>query len=225
MRSDFGQNFGAHLRGLRLILGADNKPISGERFSELTGILPGTLHSIETNRRRLSEADAERIKNRLGAKWNSKKGRWACRWDESIPYSREAYEQYVNEIVSDEQNRELAAEALMRGLFYLLHRLPQPAYIQALFELHDELSALAARLQAPSDVMDVLEYLKPGVEIKTMRDAKNREMLLASMIYPDHQKVAPFFTPDSAEPVPWRINLAASPEYKELLKKGPPSRR
>ena len=73
--------------------------------------------------------------------------------------------------------------------------------------------------------MEVLEYLKPGVQIRTVRNAKNREMLLASMIYPDNQKVAEYFTPDSAQSVPWRINYAASPEYKELLKKGPPSPR
>jgi|SRR6516165_6363278 len=225
MRSDFGQNFGAHLRGLRLILGADNKSISGERFSELTGILPGTLHSVETNRRKLSQADAQRIENRLGARWNPKKGRWVCRWNESIPYSHETYKQYVNQIVSDEQNRELAAEAVMRGVFYLLQRLPQLAYIQALFELHDQLSGLAARLQAPSDVMKVLEYLKPSVEIGYMPDPKTDEVLLASMIYPNHEKVAEYFTPDSAQSVPWQINYAASPEFKKPLKKGTPSRR
>ena len=225
MKPEAKENFGAALRGLRLLLGKENKPISGERFSELSGILPGTLHSVETNRRKLAQADVQRIENRLGAKWNSKKGRWVCRWDESIPYSREAYERYGNHIVSDEQNRELAAEAVMRGVFYMLQRLPKLAYIQALFELHDELSALAARLKAPSDVMEVLEYLQPSIEIKTMRDRKAREMLLASVIYPDHEKVAAYFTPDSAQSVPWQINYAASPEFKKLLKKGPPSRR
>ena len=62
----------------------------------------------------------------------------------------------------------------------------------------------------------MLEYLRPSVEV--VHDPKTRKVLLASVTHPDHQKVAPFFTPDSTEPVPWRINLAASPEYKELLR-------
>jgi len=223
MKHEPDQNFGAQLRGLRLILGANNKPISGERFTELTGISAGTLHSTETNRRKLNEDDARRIKIRLGTKWNSRKGRWVCSWNESIPFSREAYEEYINRIVSDEQNRELEAEAVMRVVFYLLQRLPKLTYIQALFELHDGLGALATRLKAPSDVMQLLEHLKPSIEI--MRDPKTREVLLASVVHPDHQKAAPFFTPGSAKPVPWRINLAALPEYKELLKKGSPSGR
>jgi hypothetical protein len=223
LKSGIKEDFGAALRGLRLILGAGNKALSGDRLSELCAIAPGTLNAAETGRRRLSEVDQRRIEIRLGAKWNSKKGCWVYRWDESIPYSREVYEQYVNDIVSDGQNRELEAEAVMRGVFYMLQRLPKLAYIQAMFELHDQLSALAAKLQAPSDVMEVLEYLRPSVEV--LRDPKTRKVLLASVIHPDHQKVAPFFTPQSVGPVPWHINLAASPEYKELLKKGPPSRR
>jgi hypothetical protein len=229
LKSETKEDFGAALRGLRLLLGAGNKALAGDRFSELCGIAPGTLNAAETGRRRLNEVDQRRIEIRLGAKWNSKKGGWVYRWDESIPYSLEVYEQHVNHIVSDEQNRELEAEAVMRGVFYMLQRLPKLAYIQAMFELHDELRALAVKLQAPSDVMEVLEYLRPSVEV--MRDPKTRKVLLASVTHPDQKKVAPFFTPHSTGPVPWHINLAAAPEVKKkveklkkLLKKGPPSR-
>src|SRR5262249_27455333 len=49
-----------------------------------------------------------------------KKGRWVCRWNELIPYSRAAYEQCVNQISSDEQNRELEADALTHGLLRII---------------------------------------------------------------------------------------------------------
>src|SRR5258708_18311944 len=106
------ENFAAQLRSLRLALGRDYKPISGEAFDQMSGIPLGTLRSIENGLRKLSEEDVCKIEHRLCAKWNARKGRWVDARDERRLYSREVYEEYREKIFSDPDSRELDAEAL-----------------------------------------------------------------------------------------------------------------
>jgi hypothetical protein len=127
-------------------------------------------------------------------------------------------------LADEPHDRELDAEAICRGLFYLLQRLPKADYLRTIFEIHDQLSALAARLQAPVDALDVVEYVKPVIE--PVRDPRTREVVLTSITYPNQQKLTEYFAPERPPgSFPWRIRHDASPEIKKLLKKGPPSRQ
>jgi hypothetical protein len=195
------ENFAAQFRGLRLLLGKDNKSISGEAFSHLSGIALGTLRSIENGLRRLSEEDLRKIQYRLCAKWNARKGRWVDARDERIPYSRAVYDQYTEKIFSEPHSRELDAEALALGIYHLLHRLPKETYHLALFDLHDHLMAISKAVNAPVDSLELLETLKPTVT--PYRDPKTGQVILESLTYPDIDRAGKYIRSDG--PLPFRV--------------------
>jgi hypothetical protein len=157
------ENFAAQLRGLRLLLGKDNKPVSGEVFSTLSGIPIGTLRSIENGLRKLNENDLRKIKNRLCAKWNPRKNRWVDARDGQTPYSRAIYERYSQAIFSEPHAREMDAEILASIIFYLLQKLPTKTYHLGLFEVHDKLVEIAKDYEAPVEVFELLGALAPMI--------------------------------------------------------------
>jgi hypothetical protein len=195
------ENFAAQLRGLRLLLGKDNKPISGEVFAQLTGIAIGTLRSIENGLRKLNEQDLRKIERRLCAKWSRRKGRWVDARDERIAYSRAVYDRYTQAIFSEPHARELDAEALAMGVFYLLQKLPKETYHLALFDLHDQLSAIARTINAPAETLELLEALEPL--IAPFRDPQTNQVLLESVTYPGIDRAGKYIRSDG--PLPFRV--------------------
>jgi hypothetical protein len=159
------EDLGAALRGLRLILGVANKALSGERFSELCGITPGTLNAVETGRRKLNEADKSRIENRLGAVWNRKRGRWVYRFDHNRPYTKAVYAEYRKAIIDDTYSRENDVDKACAALFYTLKRLPKIDYHQVLFDFYEQLHKWAAHSDAPIDVLEFLACMKPEIHL------------------------------------------------------------
>lgn len=185
------ENFAAQLRGLRLLLGKDNKPVSGEVFSNLSGIPIGTLRSIENGLRKLNENDLRKIKNRLCAKWNPRKNRWVDARDGQTLYSRAIYERYSQAIFSEPHQRELDAEMLGTIIFYLLQKLPAKTYHLGLFALHDNLVQIAKDYEAPPEVFELLAALQPEIS----RDPENKADTLESVNYPNLNKVGKYVRP------------------------------
>jgi hypothetical protein len=161
------ENFAAQLRGLRLVLGKDNKPISGEALSEITGIALGTVRAIENGLRKLNAEDSQKLAQRLCAKWSPKRKRWVDARDEKVAYSRALYERYTQAIYSETSPflRDLELTfATLPAVFYLLRKLPDETYRLALLELHAHLQAIAKNSGAPPEVFEVLKALAPVVK-------------------------------------------------------------
>jgi hypothetical protein len=159
------EDFGAALRELRLILGTRHKAMSGDRFSELCGIAPGTLNAAETGRRNLNEVDKRRIENRLGAVWNSRRGRWVYRFDQTRAYTKAVYDEYKRAIMIDEYTREYDVDMACVALFYLLRRLPKIDYHQAILDFYEQLEKWALAYNTPPDVHEFLTLMKPEINL------------------------------------------------------------
>jgi hypothetical protein len=157
------QNFAAQLRGLRLLLGQDNKPISGEAFSEKSGVALGTVRAVESGSRKLNAEDRRKIKRRLCAQWNDRKQRWVDARNERIPYSRQIYDEYAKAISDAGVARELPGVMAVKALFYLLEKLPPDKYALALFDTYDSLNRIAEDFDAPREVFELIKHLEPVV--------------------------------------------------------------
>ena len=161
------ENFAAQLRGLRLLLGQDNKPISGETFAERSGIALGTVRAIENGLRKLRDEDRQNIAHHLRAHWSPEKKRWVDARDRKTPYSRQLYEahaQALNAKTTPKMREGTLIWATLPALFYLLMKLPDKSYRLAILELHDRLQAIAETSDAPPEVFEVLKLCAPMVK-------------------------------------------------------------
>jgi hypothetical protein len=164
---DQKQNFAAQLRGLRLLLGQDNKPISGEAFSEKSGVALGTVRAVENGSRKLNAEDRRKIKRRLCAQWNDRKQRWVDARNERIPYSRQLYETYHQALLDGSEYGEIReSDSLIasQAVFYLLQKLSPQTYRFALFDLYDYLNDVAENYDAPPEVFQALKSMEPIVD-------------------------------------------------------------
>jgi transcriptional regulator with XRE-family HTH domain len=161
------ENFAAQLRGLRLLLGRDNKPISGETFAEMSGIALGTVRTIENGSRKLSDEDRQKIAHHLRAHWSPQKKRWVDVRDGKTPYSRQLYEthaQALNAKTTPEMRKGTFIFTTLPALFYLLMKLPDRSYRLAILKIHDCLQAIAETSDAPPEVFEVLKLCAPAVK-------------------------------------------------------------
>ncbi len=162
------ENFAAQLRGLRLLLGQDNKPISGETFAEMSGIALGTVRAIENGLRKLNDEDRQKIADRLCAGWSPQKKRWVDARDGKTVYNRQVYDLYSQAIYAKTNPhwRDYRMWYDWAAVYYLFQRLPDETYRLALLAFHHKLKAIAQEFDAPPDVFKVLKDLAPGVEHK-----------------------------------------------------------
>lgn len=182
------ENFAAQLRGLRLLLGQDNKPISGERFAEMSGIALGTVRAIENGSRKLSAEDSQKIGDRLCAMWNPQKKRWVDARDRKTLYNRQLFDLYSQAIYAETNThwRDYRMWYDWGAVYYLFQRLPDESYRLALLELHHKLKAIAAEFGAPPDVFEVLNKLEPRVELKKDPEFPQRNKEVFTGLDPDH---------------------------------------
>jgi transcriptional regulator with XRE-family HTH domain len=163
------EHFAAQLRGLRLLLGRDNKPISGEALAELSGIALGTVRAIENGLRKLNAEDSRKLAHRLCARWSPKRKRWVDARDGKINYSRALYERYSQVIYSETPPALRDMEIIfgtLPAVFYLLRKLPDKTYRLALLELHDRLQAIAETSGAPPEVFEALKAHAPQISAR-----------------------------------------------------------
>ena len=180
------QTVPAQLRGLRLLLGRHNKPISGRAFAELTRMSPATLRSAESGVRPLSPEDRRRIAYWIGAQWAEKEQRWVYVHDHRIPFTRELFELYSAVQFFHPHARDVETHMAALALIYLLHALPRDSYRYSLFRLHDRLLELAAEF-AP-EVVPTLENLRPA--LRAYHDNKTKKLVFSGIVHPNCEKVA-----------------------------------
>ena len=153
----------SQLRGLRLLMGKDNKPISGRTFAAEVGIAAGTLRAVEAGSRSLSKEDLDRIKNQLGAVWNPDKKFWGRLTDSSIPWTKAFYEAFRAAVFQDPDQRALDAEAVSWQIYDILSSIPPTRYLSAVVQLHEVLEEFAGRFPLPKRVRHTIASLAPVV--------------------------------------------------------------
>ncbi len=122
------------------------------RFSELTGIAPDYVRSLENNRRQLSQAHAEKIQHSIGAVWNSKRKLWTVNGLPEEPFTYEWFKRYQTVWFEHPHQAEIEIHILCRRLIELMIQVERADY-QRLFsrifglleELRQDLHLTGAR--------------------------------------------------------------------------------
>ena len=159
------ENFAAQLRGLRLLLGQDNKPISGETFAERSGIALGTVRAIENGLRKLRDED-RRISPIISVLIGVPRKSAGLTHAIEKPHSRQLYEAHAQALnaKTTPKMREGTLIWQRSRAFYLLMKLPDKSYRLAILELHDRLQAIAETSDAPPEVFEVLKLCAPWLK-------------------------------------------------------------
>ncbi len=122
------------------------------RFSELTGIAPDYIRSLENNRRQLSQGHAEKIRHSIGAVWNSKRKLWTVNGLPEEPFSYEWFKRYQTVWFEHPRQAQIEIHILCRRLIELMIQVERVDY-QRLFsrifglleELRQDLHLTGAR--------------------------------------------------------------------------------
>jgi hypothetical protein len=179
------ENFPAQLRGLRLILGRNNKPVSGRTFAQQARIRPGTLRAIESGRRPLNDDDRLQIAHWIGAEWSRGLKRWVYTFDHKLPFSRELFELYSTHQFNHPHARDVEAHMALLALLNLLQELPGESYRSILFKIHAFLAELAEQF-APG-ASEAIRNLRP--HLAAYRDVKTKKLEFSGIDHPNCQKV------------------------------------
>jgi hypothetical protein len=185
MTTQTAQNFPLQLRGLRLLLGQNNKPVSGQSFCKSARMALGTLRAIEGGRRPLNEDDRLQIAYWIGAEWDSGQERWVYTFDHKIPFSREIHQLYRAVQFNHPHARDGEAHMALLGLLHLLQELPSESYRYVLFKIHASLEQLAKEF-AP-EASENLKNLRP--RLAPLRDVKTKKLEFSHIDHPQAEKV------------------------------------
>jgi len=178
----------SQLRGLRMLMGKDNKPISGRAFAAEVGIAAGTLRAVEAGARSLSKKDLDRIKNQLGAVWNPDKKFWGRLTDPSISWTKAFYEAFRAAVFQDPDQRALDAETVSWQINDILSSIPPTRYLSAVVQLQDVLEEFAGRFPLPKRVRHTIASLAPVV-VARPDSATEGALAVVSIDRPGRDKV------------------------------------
>jgi hypothetical protein len=178
----------SQLRGLRLLMGKDNKPISGRAFAAEVGIAAGTLRAVEAGARSLSKKDLDRIKNQLGAVWNPNKKFWGRLTNPSIRWTKAFYEAFRAAVFQDPNQRELDAETVSYQINEIISSIPAENYLSAVVQLQDVLEEFAGRFPLPKRVRHMIANLAPVV-VAIPDSANEGALAVVSIDRPNWDKV------------------------------------
>ena len=154
-------NYASALRGLRYILGKDNKPLSGEEFAPMAGMKSGTLRAIEAGLRNLSAADEEQIADQLGAMWVEEENGWYCVIAPHTPYTPDIQRLYQRGRVNGFSGRIPRGDDFQKILDVMWEHFHPREFFSILIEIQRLILGTAKRSGVPPEAMEDLIRLLP----------------------------------------------------------------
>jgi hypothetical protein len=160
------------LRGLCSEYGAA-VPIPQIRLSQLTGITPDYVRSLENARRRLSPVHLEKIKHSIGAVWNPQRKQWVVNNLPDEPFDYEWFKRYQTLWFDDAHQIDIEVHHLCRCLQALLLNAEPEDYNRAFDRIFSALKEIRSGLKI-NGARSVFE--KAAFDISYGRDTKTGEI-------------------------------------------------